>query len=182
MKYCTKCGKELMDEAVICPGCGCYAEEKQLVQQDYKMLLRKTRRFLVIGLVFLTLGLFALFGTSLLKTFYVVIGEQVQSNIFGVRPGSGMYSICNMLADWSAVAFFLVAEILFILPREKFNSAFKLENGHLLARDKAAFKKAAIEKSRELNNQVSGFYACWVLAIVACALFVISLVIPNLGL
>lgn len=23
MKYCTKCGKELMDEAVVCPGCGC---------------------------------------------------------------------------------------------------------------------------------------------------------------
>ena len=23
MKYCQKCGKELFDEAVICPGCGC---------------------------------------------------------------------------------------------------------------------------------------------------------------
>ena len=23
MKYCTKCGKELLDEAVICTGCGC---------------------------------------------------------------------------------------------------------------------------------------------------------------
>ena len=23
MKYCSKCGKELFDEAVICPGCGC---------------------------------------------------------------------------------------------------------------------------------------------------------------
>ena len=23
MKYCTKCGKELFDEAVICVGCGC---------------------------------------------------------------------------------------------------------------------------------------------------------------
>ena len=23
MKYCTKCGKELFDEAVICPQCGC---------------------------------------------------------------------------------------------------------------------------------------------------------------
>ena len=23
MKYCTKCGKELVDEAVFCPGCGC---------------------------------------------------------------------------------------------------------------------------------------------------------------
>lgn len=23
MKYCTKCGKEIMDDAVICTGCGC---------------------------------------------------------------------------------------------------------------------------------------------------------------
>lgn len=26
MKYCTKCGKELYDEAVICMGCGCMVE------------------------------------------------------------------------------------------------------------------------------------------------------------
>ena len=23
MKYCNKCGKEINDEAIICPGCGC---------------------------------------------------------------------------------------------------------------------------------------------------------------
>lgn len=23
MKYCSKCGKEIMDEALICPECGC---------------------------------------------------------------------------------------------------------------------------------------------------------------
>ena len=23
MKYCSKCGKELFDEAVVCPNCGC---------------------------------------------------------------------------------------------------------------------------------------------------------------
>ena len=23
MKYCSNCGKELVDEAVVCPGCGC---------------------------------------------------------------------------------------------------------------------------------------------------------------
>lgn len=26
MKFCTHCGNELMDEAVICPKCGCQAE------------------------------------------------------------------------------------------------------------------------------------------------------------
>ena len=28
MKYCTKCGKELQDEVVVCPGCGCWADRK----------------------------------------------------------------------------------------------------------------------------------------------------------
>ena len=23
MKFCSKCGKEIVDEAVVCPGCGC---------------------------------------------------------------------------------------------------------------------------------------------------------------
>ncbi len=26
MKYCSHCGKELVDEAVVCPNCGCAAE------------------------------------------------------------------------------------------------------------------------------------------------------------
>jgi len=29
MKYCTKCGKELMDEAVICTNCGCPTSDKK---------------------------------------------------------------------------------------------------------------------------------------------------------
>lgn len=31
MKYCPKCGKELFDEAVVCPGCGC-AQSNTTVQ------------------------------------------------------------------------------------------------------------------------------------------------------
>lgn len=27
--FCSKCGKEIMDEAVICPNCGCYTENSQ---------------------------------------------------------------------------------------------------------------------------------------------------------
>ena len=31
MKFCQKCGKQLMDEAVICPGCGCAVGNNQSV-------------------------------------------------------------------------------------------------------------------------------------------------------
>ena len=30
--YCAKCGKEIMDEAVICPGCGCPVAGKSIQQ------------------------------------------------------------------------------------------------------------------------------------------------------
>lgn len=31
MKFCQKCGKQLMDEAVICPGCGCAVGNNQSI-------------------------------------------------------------------------------------------------------------------------------------------------------
>lgn len=34
MKYCAKCGKELVDEAVVCPGCGCTQENRSVQAAD----------------------------------------------------------------------------------------------------------------------------------------------------
>ena len=34
MKFCSKCGKELMDEAVICPNCGCPVEKNVAPQEN----------------------------------------------------------------------------------------------------------------------------------------------------
>ena len=34
MKYCSKCGNELMDEAVLCTKCGCLIEMQQQVNQQ----------------------------------------------------------------------------------------------------------------------------------------------------
>ncbi len=34
MKYCSKCGKEIMDEAVVCPGCGCLQDNKPVQSQN----------------------------------------------------------------------------------------------------------------------------------------------------
>lgn len=34
MKFCTKCGNELMDEAVICPKCGCIYNNQNLVNNS----------------------------------------------------------------------------------------------------------------------------------------------------
>ena len=32
MKYCQHCGKEIVDEAVVCPGCGCAVQPKSVAQ------------------------------------------------------------------------------------------------------------------------------------------------------
>lgn len=42
MKYCTKCGNKLMDEAVVCPKCGCPTNDYQV---------RKTNGFAIAGFV-----------------------------------------------------------------------------------------------------------------------------------
>jgi len=34
MKFCSHCGKEIMDEAVICPGCGCAVAGNQISQNE----------------------------------------------------------------------------------------------------------------------------------------------------
>lgn len=182
MKYCQHCGKEIMNEAVICPNCGCYPEKRELVKQDYSVILKNTKLFVAIGLVLMAIGLFAWAGTSLLQTLYVVIGEQFYGNILGTRIPSSVYTNSKILANWSSIAFFLAAEIMFIIPREKFNSTFKKENYMLLTRDKAEYKKAAKAKNQELNKQIPGYYASWVLAIAACVFFVISVCVPSLGL
>ena len=34
--YCTKCGRELSDEAIFCPGCGSRIKEKEVISDEEK--------------------------------------------------------------------------------------------------------------------------------------------------
>ena len=53
MKYCSKCGNELMDEAVICPKCGCPVEnaEKPKKKKGLKIALIVFSVLIVIYLI-----------------------------------------------------------------------------------------------------------------------------------
>ncbi len=53
MKYCTKCGKEIMDEAVICPGCGCPTAGTALQQSAVPRKAKTARLFGILSLVLL---------------------------------------------------------------------------------------------------------------------------------
>ena len=53
MKFCEKCGKEIMDEAVICPGCGCAVEgaSKPKATGGDDGLAVAAKVFLIIGCI-----------------------------------------------------------------------------------------------------------------------------------
>ncbi len=57
MKYCEKCGNELLDEAIMCPKCGCSVEGKQpSKQQDEHAKSQATGAIMIIAAIALILG------------------------------------------------------------------------------------------------------------------------------
>ena len=66
MKFCVKCGAELMDEAVICVKCGCYVENNAFSQSEVQNLPKKSglstaaKVFMVLGTIILSLWTFGI--------------------------------------------------------------------------------------------------------------------------
>ena len=48
MKYCAHCGEELLDEAVLCPKCGCWVNEEKSTTINQKL---KTNVCALIGFI-----------------------------------------------------------------------------------------------------------------------------------
>lgn len=51
MKFCQKCGKEIADEAIICPGCGCAIAEEKKGNGGNDGLAVASKIFLILGCV-----------------------------------------------------------------------------------------------------------------------------------
>lgn len=79
MKYCAKCGKEVMDEAMICPSCGCAVQkEKKAAKQTYEDAIRNAGTFVAIGTALLALGIVVgLFVSVLLGAILCLAAELV---------------------------------------------------------------------------------------------------------
>ncbi|MCH5159622.1 MAG: zinc-ribbon domain-containing protein [Clostridiales bacterium] len=55
MKYCSHCGKEIVDEAVVCPGCGCRVDSTAsngvIEEEDKKVFKLIIKIFMIIGCI-----------------------------------------------------------------------------------------------------------------------------------
>lgn len=63
MKFCTKCGKEIMDEAVICIHCGCSVTKEPAVMPTANQPAKQKHTSMILGIIGIVCAwLFALAG------------------------------------------------------------------------------------------------------------------------
>ncbi len=51
MKYCAKCGKELLDEAVVCTGCGCMVAPEAAPEKKESVLKTVAKVLMIVSTV-----------------------------------------------------------------------------------------------------------------------------------
>lgn len=80
MKYCSHCGKELLDDAVVCVGCGC-AVEGQNTQTANDMSFDGTallntlsQRLNTNGIIWLVIGVLQILGGIFINWFLLIVG------------------------------------------------------------------------------------------------------------
>ena len=80
MKYCTRCGKELFDEAILCVGCGCAVDRQSVqmannMQVDGAQLLNTlAQRLNTNGIIWLVIGILQILGGLFLNWFLLIVG------------------------------------------------------------------------------------------------------------
>lgn len=81
MKFCSKCGKEIMDETVVCPGCGCAVGNTRTVPTQQAVVPtvvpKKAKMASVFGI--LSILLLAPFGIPA-----IILANQSKSETGGV--------------------------------------------------------------------------------------------------
>ena len=95
MKYCTHCGKELLDEAVFCTGCGCSVEtapkKNTLVdEEDKKIIHLLIKIFLILGCISSGWALIPLLWT-------IPMTSHVFKKLSNKEPISTGFKVCVLL-------------------------------------------------------------------------------------
>ena len=77
MKYCMHCGKELLDEAVICVGCGCSVEGQSVNNKSVDgptLLNTLSQRLNTNGIIWLVIGILQILGGIFIDWFLLIVG------------------------------------------------------------------------------------------------------------
>lgn len=80
MKYCTHCGKELLDEAVICPGCGCAVggqgmdSNRNATVDGTALLNTLAQRVNTNGIIWMVIAVLQILGGILFNWFLLIVG------------------------------------------------------------------------------------------------------------
>lgn len=92
MKYCTKCGAEIMDDAVICPHCGCLQEEPKQTQSSSNSNTLKMVAFVLMIVSTVSCGLLLI---PLIWCIPMII--KVKRSMDTGEPLSTGFKVCTLL-------------------------------------------------------------------------------------
>ena len=81
MKFCSKCGNELIDEAVVCPGCGCAVGGR--VMDNMALLNTLSQRLHTNGIIWLVIGILQVLGGLFFNWILLIVG--ILNIIFSVQ-------------------------------------------------------------------------------------------------
>ncbi len=90
MKYCSQCGNQLLDEAIVCPQCGCAAEPARGAGQNASGLQIAAKVFMVLGCISYACMLFPLIWTLPMTIHYFKATSK------GEPVGTG-FKVCSLL-------------------------------------------------------------------------------------
>ncbi len=91
MKYCVKCGKELLDEAVFCTGCGCATEDSVVfAKQKNGGYKTAAKVFMILGTVIMGFWIIPLAWCIPMTVLYF---KKLREN----QPISTGFKVCSLL-------------------------------------------------------------------------------------
>lgn len=112
MKFCSKCGTEVLDEAITCPSCGCSVATPR---SDYvePPLKKDSTAALVLGILSLVLAIISYFVLGFLSFFGLALG--IIAIVLGAKHKGGksvaglVLGILGLIVSGIAVVIYLLA-------------------------------------------------------------------------
>lgn len=107
MKFCEKCGKELNDQAVLCPGCGCAVENNRTTPAVAMEIPKKAKTARIFGI----LGLLLLYPFGIPA---IILALQSKKETDGIMCGPAKAGfVCGIiaLAVWALMIVLFISNI-----------------------------------------------------------------------